>query len=72
MSPSNVNPLQWNQALGLSRQTCARIFRDGGNAVDALAAFGIKASLSEQVDWSRAVDRIAQSLCSAAPQRKAA
>lgn len=36
MSPHNVNPLQWHQAIGIARQTCARVFRDGGTPADAL------------------------------------
>ena len=71
MLPS-FNPVQWNQAQGLSRQSCARIFRDGGSPADALAAFGLRAPASEQVEWSRAVDLIAQSLCASPRLRKAA
>jgi hypothetical protein len=72
MSPSNLNPVQWNQALGLARQSCARIFRDGGRPADALAAFGLRAADAENLDWRRAVDIIAQSLCTASSLRKAA
>jgi hypothetical protein len=72
MVPSNFNPVQWNQSQGLSRQSCARIFRDGGSPVDALAAFGLRAAPAEALDWSRAVDLIAQSLCQLTQIRKAA
>ena len=72
MSPSNLNPVQWNQALGLARQSCARIFRDGGSAADALAVFGLRAPAAEQLDWSRVVETIAQSLCTSTSVRKAA
>lgn len=72
MSPSNLNPVQWNQALGLARQSCARIFRDGGSAADALAVFGLRASSGEHLDWSRVVDTIAQSLCTSTNIRQAA
>ncbi|MEQ1612664.1 MAG: hypothetical protein ABL904_07905 [Hyphomicrobiaceae bacterium] len=72
MLQNHLNPVQWNQAQGLSRQSCARIFRDGGSPADALAAFGLGAS--DTVDWSKAVDLIAQQLCAATPRamRKAA
>ncbi len=70
MLPSHINPVQWNQAQGLSRQSCARIFRDGGAPMDALAAFGL--GDRDVVDWSRAVDLIAHSLCAAPRLRKAA
>lgn len=69
--PDHVNPIEWHQSLGIARQSCARVFRDGGNPVDALKAFGLAAPSSE-VDWSRAVDLVAQSLCSHRPIRRAA
>ena len=28
--PDYLNPIQWHQAVAVSRQECARIFRDGG------------------------------------------
>lgn len=63
MTPNHINPVQWNQALGYSRQACARVFRDGGTPVDALAAFGLAAEDVAGADWSRAVDLIATALC---------
>ncbi len=73
MLPTHLNPVQWNQAQGLSRQSCARIFRDGGSPVDALEAFGLGAAEAVAIDWSKAVDLIAQQLCSAPrTMRKAA
>jgi hypothetical protein len=62
MSPRYINPMQWQQAMGYARQACARIFRDGGNPADAIRAFGL-GSADPAIDWSVAVDRIAQSLC---------
>jgi hypothetical protein len=61
MTPNHFNSAQWIQALGYSRQSCARVFRDGGTPADALQAFGLDA---EQADWSRTVDLIATALCS--------
>lgn len=54
---ANVNPVEWHQSQGLARQACARIFRDGGRPADALQAFGLDAD--PNIDWSRAVERIA-------------
>lgn len=62
MSREHINPMQWHQAMGVARQVSARIFRDGGSAADALAAFGITAG-AESEDWSRAVEVIAETLC---------
>ena len=56
-------PAQWHQAVGVARQVCARIFRDGGNPADAIVAFGLGGSRSRPADWSKAVCLIAQSLC---------
>ena len=69
MARDHINPLQWHQALGVARQSCARLFRDGGTPEDALRAFGLKPSAAD--DWSHAVELIAEMLC-AAPQRRAA
>ena len=55
MNPKQINPVQWQHALGLARQTCARVFRDGGAPADALDAFGI--ALPETTcDWQAAVE----------------
>ena len=59
--PNHLNPIQWHQALAVSRQTCARVFRDGGTAVEALASFGINGA--KDVNWDKAVDMIADELC---------
>jgi hypothetical protein len=63
MSPNHINSVQWTQAVGYSRQSCARVFRDGGLPADALAAFGVEAGDVAPTDWSRAVDLIANVLC---------
>ena len=70
MTPRHVDPVHWHQAMGVARQSCARIFRDGGQPVDALTAFGLSSD-KPLLDWSRAVDLIAEQLC-ALPVRKAA
>ncbi len=63
--PSNISPVQWDQALGLARQSCARIFRDGGSPPDACHAFGLKVSIAAP-NWDHAIASIARSLCSSA------
>jgi hypothetical protein len=68
-APDHINPFQWHQAIGVARQACARIFRDGGRPADALAAFGLKDGASK--DWSKTVEAIAEALCRE-PVRKAA
>ncbi|MEI9901981.1 MAG: hypothetical protein WDN31_19820 [Hyphomicrobium sp.] len=70
MSFNHINPLQWHQAMGVARASCARFFRDGGAPADALLAFGLSADASVR-DWSRAVEMIAECLC-AAPLKRAA
>lgn len=71
MNPDHINPMEWHQSLGIARQSCARVFRDGGTPVDALVAFGLKSSAGVDLDWSRVVEIIAQSLCHQ-PMRRAA
>jgi hypothetical protein len=69
MKPDHVNPVLWQQSVGIARQACARIFRDGGTPRAAVEAFSLK--IDPAADWSRAVQAIAESL-SARPMRKAA
>ena len=57
----HINPIQWQQAVGLARQTSASVFRDGGTPLDALTAFGLTAG--EDVSWEKAIDHIAAELC---------
>jgi hypothetical protein len=70
MTPTQINPEQWDHAVNVARQTCARIFRDGGSPADALEAFGV-ALPDSSADWKGAVEMIAQALC-AQPMRRAA
>jgi hypothetical protein len=71
MIPEHINPMQWHQAVGIARQSCARFFRDGGTAKDAMRAFGAEAATADASDWSKAVEAIAFVLC-AKPERRAA
>jgi hypothetical protein len=69
-TPNHINPVQWQQSLGLARTACARIFRDGGKPADALQVFSI-GDAEGDIDWTTAVDRIAHAMC-APKMRKAA
>ncbi len=74
MTPTHINPVQWQQALGYARQSCAHVFRDGGTPEDALRAFGLS-MLKDQSDsdWSGVVEHIADAICAhPAPLDKAA
>ena len=55
--PDYLSPIQWHQAVAVSREQCARIFRDGGAPSDALIAFGLKAE--HDANWERVVDLLA-------------
>lgn len=70
MAPDHINPFVWHQSLGVARHSCARIFRDGGTAADAVRAFGIKAGVKAS-DWKRAVEVIAE-VIARGPVRRAA
>jgi len=65
------DPAQWHQAVGVARQACARIFRDGGTAADAIRTFGLTTEDGRLVDWERAVTMVAASLCTR-PLKRAA
>ena len=67
--PDYVSPIQWHQAVAVSREQCARIFRDGGAPGDALIAFGLTAE--KKANWERVVDLVAAEL-SAHPMKRAA
>jgi hypothetical protein len=69
--PEYINPLQWHQAIGIARQSCARFFRDGGSAADAMRAFGVSAEVMQPADWAKAVEAIARVLCKASERRAA-
>ncbi len=71
MIPEHINPLQWHQAMGFARQSCARVFRDGGTPAEALEAFGIAAKADGKLDWDKTVEKVAELLCSQ-PVRRAA
>ncbi|MFN3743268.1 MAG: hypothetical protein ACK4TL_01055 [Hyphomicrobiaceae bacterium] len=68
-APRSISPAHWHQSVGYARQACARVFRDGGSPTDAVAVFGIK--VEGPLDWSRAVELIAERLC-ARPVRRVA
>jgi len=71
MTANRINPQQWNHAISVARQSCARVFRDGGAPADALEAFGL-AGDNAVSDWSAAVEMIAQALCTQPAERAAA
>jgi hypothetical protein len=59
--PDHINPIQWQQAVGLARQISARVFRDGGTPAEAAASAGHP--VSNDITWEKAVDVIAEELC---------
>ena len=59
-APAHVNPILWQQSLGLARQISARVFRDGGNPGDAVTAVGLKTATD--LTWDKAVEIIAAEL----------
>lgn len=63
MLPDHINSLQWHQAIGVARQSCAGFFRDGLSPRDAVTAYGIGSDAEAVPDWSAAVDTIAQFIC---------
>jgi hypothetical protein len=68
-APRSINPAHWHQSVGYARQACARVFRDGGSPAEAVAAFGV--TTEAPLDWGRAVEMIADVLCTRPVQRVA-
>lgn len=69
--PDHVNPIQWHQALAVSRQACADVFRDGGSPHDAVRPYRADMVKADDVTWDKAVSIIANALC-ARPMARAA
>lgn len=67
--PAHANAIEWHQSLGIARQACARIFRDGGSPADALKVFGLQPKPG--ADWSRTVELIAEMMASPVSRRAA-
>jgi hypothetical protein len=62
-APAHSNSMQWHHAQSIARQTCARVFRDGGQPADALQEFDLKSSDVDKLGWGRTVELITESLC---------
>ena len=67
--PTALNPIHWQQSLGLARQICARVFRDGGTPGQALVAAGL--AFRADVGWDKAVEQIAETMSRATGRRAA-
>jgi hypothetical protein len=63
--------MQWHQAVGYARQSCARFFRDGGTPMDAVRAFDVCDDERAANDWGKAVEAIAEVLCAQNVKRAA-
>ncbi|MBS0242341.1 MAG: hypothetical protein JSS20_09195 [Proteobacteria bacterium] len=59
-TPAHVNPMLWQQSMGLARQIAARVFRDNGTPSDAVSVVGLSAP--SLLTWDKAVERIAEHL----------
>jgi len=60
---SHVNPIEWNQALGLARRSCSQVFQQGGGPCDAIRLHGLSDYGLEPVHWGKAITLIALQLC---------
>lgn len=65
----NVNPLQWNDAIGLANEFCADLAEKGCRPLDAVQAYGLSETAVGSQDWEKAAQLIALMLCSPAHQR---
>lgn len=60
---ANLNPVQWNQALGMARKLCADIFQEGGGPQDAVRVFGKASAADAATHWGHAINLIAFAVC---------
>jgi hypothetical protein len=63
--PSNINPVQWSQAVGLARQAAARVYRNGGAAREAAESIGVQLGPGQDLSWDRAIEMMAERICGA-------
>ncbi len=60
-APRGCPPVQWEQAIGLARHTCAKVYRDGGSPAEALFSAG--ADNSADASWDTAIRALARQFC---------
>lgn len=65
----NINPVKWNEAIGLAEEFCADLAEKGCLPEDAVTAYGLSETASANGDWTKAAQLIALMLCSPAHQR---
>ena len=65
----NVNPMQWEQAIGLAQDFCSAVASKGGCQEDAAGAYGLQDCRLADGDWDKAAQLIALTMCSPAHQR---
>lgn len=70
LEPRHIPPRRWHEALDVSREACARFFRDGRSPADVLRACGM--APAGLVDWAHAVNVIAEIHCAPAERRQVA
>ena len=65
----HVNPVQWNQAVGLAQTMCHNIGKRGGNPADAVQSYALNKDIEPPTEWDKAEQIIALSICAPANQR---
>ncbi len=66
---ANLNPVQWNLALGMARKICSDVFQEGGNPTEAVQSYGDSADNDVSVQhWGHAINLIAFAMY--APRRQ--
>jgi hypothetical protein len=69
LEPRHVHPIRWRQVMDVSREACARFFRDGRSPADAVRACGLPPSGA--ATWAHAVNVIAELHCAPTTSRAA-
>ena len=70
LEPQHVHPLRWRHAVDVSRETCARFFRDGRSPADAVRSCGL--ALPGATTWAQAVNMLAELHCASQDAQRVA
>jgi hypothetical protein len=60
---TQINPLQWTEAVGRAQNYCSAIVKRGGSPKDAVRSYGLFRLENEPADWEKAEQIIALAMC---------
>ncbi len=64
-----LNPVKWDDAIGLANRYCKTIVNKGGAPIEAVRGYGVTDESIAPTDWDNAAQIIALAMCKPAHQR---